>query len=441
MINMRVYALGLSTLCLGTVGLIPVATLGQEENSAFTVGLSVGAGLRHEDDETSARTDLGLNLNTQTRNQSLRLNFDTAFDSNRDDTFDVQDPRFALDYALSNRNSELGANLSYSRVDIDDSEISLEDGDILVIDDGEREDLRAGISLALGNEAPFGATFSLNYAETNFISPDPGLIDSETLSGNIRLRFRLTPTISSFVALSGRELDRDGGTDVTRTALNTGLNIQVSPALTTNLSIGFSRVENDDGTTTTEETGANFGLGMTLDRPNGTLSGRIRSDIGENGRQTVFRLNRAMTLPRGSLRAGIGLSHNSETDSTDPLYDLNYSHSLSRSTLNAAFSQRVTTSTDGTETLASRLRLSVEQSLTELSTVSASFNIRDTNQLAGAGTDSRQYGLSLSYGYQLNKDWRLFGAYSRTLRQIDGQSDSTDDVISIGIRSSFTWRP
>jgi len=438
------YVRGIAALCLGTAVFVPVASLGQQEDAGgLVVGVRVGEQLRYEDDETTARTDLGLSVNAQTRSQSLRFNLDTALDKSFSggSDFDTEDPRYNLGYTRTNISSELDVTLSYRKVDTDDAEVNLENGDILVIDDGEREDVRAGLRMTLGRNAPFGTTVSLNYAETNFISGDPDLTDSETLRGSVGFRANLTPTTTGFLTFSGSELDRDGGTDVTNTGLTAELQVQASSVLQTNFGLGFNRVVSETDTSRTVESGANFGLGGTLERQNGTLDAQLSSQIVENGRRTTLRVNRALTLPRGSLRAGIGLSYNSDTDSTDPLYDLSYSHTLPRSTFNTSLNQRVTTSTDGTETLASQLRISMDHELSEISSLSASFRVRDTNQLAASGTDSRQYGISVSYGRQLTEQWRLVGAYSHTRRERDGESDTTDNVLSLGIRSEFSWRP
>ena len=91
------------------------------------VGLSFSEELRHDDGESLARTNLGLSLSSQTRNQTFGFTTSAGLDkllSNGGD-MDTDSPRIGLEYGLENRNTALSFGFSFGRQDIDDRNVVL----------------------------------------------------------------------------------------------------------------------------------------------------------------------------------------------------------------------------------------------------------------------------------------------------------------------------
>lgn len=434
--------------CVLMTGYVLPATAQDTPPGGLLLGLSVGQQLVYDDGDTLARSTLGLTLSSETRNQRLLFDVGTGLDLGLSSGTgnDLEDPRLGLDYGLENRNTALAFNLNYQRRDIDTAvaQSTLDTG-VLVIDAGDREDLNTGVTLTLGSEARFGATLSLAFAETNFFNTtSPDVIDSETLSGAARLRFDLTRNVTAFLGYAGRDLDREGGTDVVSDSVTASVEVQVTEALQTTFELGATRIEqrNDLTGIPSAQDGLSYGVSVVAERPNGALSGLLDSDITENGRRTTIRVNRQLTLPRGAISGGVGVSKNSDLGGNfDPLYNLTYTLNLPRSTLNAGLSQQFSTSSTGIEALNSRFSLSLRQSLTTKASLNAAFGFSDTDQRGAGVIDSNQLDLSFSYAYELTPDWDLFGGFGHIRRRTDGQADTTDNQVFIGLRANFEWRP
>lgn len=431
-------------LSLGAAG--PGLTQDGDASGGLQVALSFSEQLRSDADGTALRTDLGLSLSSQTRSQRLVLDLSGGIELGLDNGLDtdIVDPRIGLEYGLENRATALTFSTSYRRSDIDTLSLvdTLEDGTALVLDTGQRADLSGTLDLVFGREAPFGATVTLAHAETRFTdTTSAALVNSTTNSGALNLRFDISRVATAFARLSFSDLDRATGTDVRRASLGASLDLTLSEAVTATFDLGATRIDQDAPTGSTVARGAYYGASLVAERPNGSLSLLLDSDISETGRRSTLQVNRSLTLPRGAITAGAGLSRNSTAGSTDPLYSLGFVQDMPRAQFRADFSQRFSTTTTGIETLESRLNLGLQQDLGPLTRLTAALNLRDSNQLIATGTDSRQADLSLDYAHDITPDWALFGGVRHSLRSTDGQADQTEDTVFFGLRTSLTWRP
>ena len=426
--------------------MMPTA-LAAQDNGGVLLRLNLSGQVEHDDGENNLRSDIGLNLSSITRNQSFRLGLSSGFEGELSDGFDaeVEDPRVTLAYSLENRDTALSFNLAFQRSDIDDLTVTDTLTDTaLVVEDGERQDSSAGFQLELGRENPFGATISLAYSETEYqdlSTPTTALQDSERVSGDLTLRFNLNQTATLFTRLSLSDLDRDQGNDIRREALSASLDVELREDLTATADLGYTSVITDGATSRVERDGIFYGLSLVADRPNGTLSGLLDSDITENGRRTTLQVNRLYELPNGSLSASVGASRNSETNSTDPLYSFGYIQALPRGQFNLDFSQSFSTTTAGLETLDSRLSVGLQQELSTVASLEADLTFRDSNQLNNIGLDTNQLDLSLTYAHALTDQWDLFGGVSHTRREQEGGTRTSDDLLFIGLRTALEWRP
>lgn len=423
---------------------IPQFALSQEQTeleSGLEVTFSYTERLLWDDGDASARSDLGLSLTSETRTQRFAFSVNSSLDKTTSD-FSWEDTSADLRYGIENRNAVLEFDARYLRTDADSLTFDEDLGDgTLVLDEGDREDIRSNVLFEFGRAAPFGGTLRLGYAETNYIdTSSTSLIDSTTQTLGLGLRFDIDPRISARLSFDHSDLDRDGGLDVRRDTLSAGVTLDVSKTLVADIDLGHTRVIESGSVARTETDGVFTRLALRQEMPNGTLSGSIVSDLDENGRRTTARIDRALELPRARLSFGLGLSRNDDSDKTRPLYALNYTQDLPRGEFTVALDQAFSTNSAGTETLNSRLTLSTRQNLTSLSVLTGSLSFRESNVLGAAG-DTTQIDLSLNYARSLTEDWTLIGGYTHTRRNRDSGNDDIDDVVFIGLRTTRLWRP
>lgn len=396
-----------------------------------------------DDDELSLRSDLALELNSQTRSQSLSFLISGGIEKGLSDGVDVEieDPRVALDYSVGSRNTILTFDASFRSTEVDD--LSVLDFDLvtLIDDPGDREDFNTGITFEVGREAPFGATLALGYSDTNFVNTtSTSVIDSQRANGSLQLRFDLTPTATGFLTASIDDLDRDGGLDVETQDLIASVDVAITPSLTGAFDLGYREIERS-GTETDTSSGVTYGASLIAARNNGTISAILDSAIEETGRRTTFQVNRTLELPRGDFSAGVGVSHNSETDSTDPLYNLSYSQDLPRGGFRFDFSQNFSTTDTGLESLNTVANFSIDQALSDISTISAGINFSDSDRLSGGEADTRRIRYTIDYSRELTNNWSLVAGYAFTQRRESGDNDSSDNEIYLGLRTALSWRP
>lgn len=427
----------------------PSTSLAQDaEQGGTQVNLNYTERLQYTDDEgTELNSGLQLDISSQTRTQRLAFSLFGTLEkslSNGLGSARVENPRAAFEYGIETRNTELSFDTVYRRTEIDS--LSLEDATAqntttLDIDTGDREDISTGFVLDIARAAPFGATVSLNHTETSFINTvSDTLIDSKTTSGSVRLRLNLAPTYTGFVTASTRKLDRNGGIDTTTNAFQISSEIDINPSLRGVFGLGYTTVRSSGSAVPNTTDGLSYSARLITSRPNGTLDASMTSAIQETGRRSSLRLNRSFDLPRGSLSGGIGLSHNSQTNGTDPLYDLSYSRTFSQAKLRATFRQAFATNSVGTEALNSFFDISLSRNLSEISVLTTRFSVSDSNQ-NGGGTDSSRIDFRVDYSRSLTPDWSLVSGFSHVRRRQSGSDDSTDNEVYLGLRTTVGWRP
>ena len=397
-----------------------------------------------EDSETSLRSDLELQLRSQTRTQDLSFVISGGVEKGLSDgfEFDLEDPRVALEYSVGSRNTELSFDASFRSSEVDDLSVLDFDLATLVDDPGDREDFSTGLALEFGREARFGTIVSLGYSETNFVNTTSSeVIDSTRFEGSVRLRFDLSRTATGFLTTSINDLDRaEGGLDVETRDLIGSVDVLITPGLTGAFDLGYREVTRD-GTRTGTSEGVTFGASLTSERPNGTISAILDSALEETGRRSTFQVNRTLILPRGQLSAGIGVSVNSASDSTDPLYNLSYRQALARGGFQFNFSQSFSTTSAGEETLNTTFNISADQALNDISSVSAAILFSDSDRQASTLADTRRIRYEIDYSRQLTNRWSFVAGVAHTQRREAGGEDSSDNEVFIGLRTALSWRP
>lgn len=422
-----------------------VSAQSTQEPAGLETAFTYTERLLWDDGDTFARSDLGFSLTADTRRQSFALSLDGALEKDLDNGLKTtfEDPQARLNYQIESRNTALSFDAHYLRTDVDSLAFDEDLGSgTLVLEEGQRETARSNLRLEFGREAPIGATVALGYRETDYFdTTSTSLLDSTTQSVDVGLRMDVDRRISTRLTYALNDLNREGGVDSRRETFSLGATLDVTQALTADIDIGQSELVRSGSVARDASDGLYVRLALNQDRRNGTLRGSVVSNIDENGRRTTARVDRRMELRNGTLGFGFGLSESDTTGKTRPLYALNYAQDLPRGEFSVALDQVFSSTSTGSETLNSRLQLSLSQALTSLSSLNGTLTFRDSDVLSAGGTDSSQLNLDLSYAHVLTDDWSLVGGYTHSRRMRDSASDDIDDQIYIGLRTTLAWRP
>ncbi|MFO8126420.1 hypothetical protein [Yoonia sp.] len=430
-------------LIAGLVSFVAMGTA-QAQDAGAQVGLSLTPGLSYEDEDSRARLGFGATFDSNTRRQQFSAGFDGAFESGYDDITDsLRAPRLTLSYGIESRATAVNASLSYRRDKISalvvDDDLS---SDLLVIGTGQRADLDTRASLTFGRDAPFGGTFDLGYRERSYLDTvDPTLLDENTASAGLSLRFVIDRRLTATLSAQGSETDVDApGTDLQRVSANAGLNMAVNAALTASLILGRTRITETGllGTDTTE--GGSATLSATQDMPDGAVSGRISSDVTTAGRLTTLRIDRSLDLPRGTLNFGAGLGQ-LDSDDLQTLARMSWSDESPRAQYGVTVDRALAVDRDGDSAINSQISLSWQQELDQISSFGAGLSLRDTDRLDPGRADSRQTNLSLTYRRDLTQDWGLRTSYTHRWSSETGAADTDDYTVFLGFERGFQWRP
>ena len=398
-----------------------------------------------DDGDSFARSDLGFSLTADTRRQSFAFSLDGGLEKDLSDGLKttLEDPQARLRYQIESRNTLLSFDARYLRSDVDSLAFDEDLGTgTLVLEEGQRENTSANLRLEFGREAPVGATAAFGYSVTDYYNTTSAtLLDATTHRADLAVRMDVDRRISTRFSYALVDLNREGGVDSRRETYSIGATLEVTKSLIADIDVGHTELVRSGTVARDASDGVYYRLALKQERPNGTLSGSIVSNIDENGRRTTARVDRRMELPNGSLGFGFGLSESDTTGKTRPLYNLSYARDLPRGEFTVALDQAFSTTSTGGETLNSRLQLGFSQALTSLSTINGSLTYRDSDVLGAGGADSSQINLDLSYAQALTDDWSLVGGYTHSRRMRDVGSDDIDDQIYIGLRTTLAWRP
>lgn len=425
-------------------GLSLTQTAQAQDDGGLSATLTFLRGLSYSDvDGTFADMSINFGLTSQTRTQDFALSLGTSVetDLSGDGGTDIVDPSVSLSYAIQSRQTRLSADLSYAQAEADDF-VELASGapGVLVLDEGSRENRGANVGLEFGREARFGGDLTLGFDETqytNTLSTD--LIDSQTRRAGLGLRFEIDPRITATLAYDLSELDRETGRDLTNESLTFGVDLAVTPTLDAQLSIGFDRITIEEAGTTSDVDGVTYDLALTQDRPGGELSFSLGSEISESGRRTTAMVGATLETRRGSLSGGIGVAE-SDNSKARPILELAYSEELPRGGYSISWNQSFSNTTDGDETLNSRLRLGWQQDLTRNARFSSDLTYQVSDVL-GASDDTSRLSLGAGYSHDLTERWALTTRVSHSLVKEDGAADSRENEIFIGLETLRAWRP
>ncbi len=376
----------------------------------------------------------------------------------------LNDPFAAIDYARQGANSRLSFAARYTERDVsdfvfdpdqsfdavdavDEDIVDLDDlleleEDDLVFSDGTRAstDLRFDLRTGIDDPVSFRLTGASNAVTYRDIESD-ALNDRTTDSLRAEIGFRLSPTTTARVTAGTVRRGEDGetGTDRDTTSFGVGLGYDISPILRFNGSVGLTEIDGSDADGDFSESGTSADLGLSQQRPNGTIDYGFSSDIDENGRRTSVSLGRALDLRRGDIDVSLGVS---DSDQTDPALTsrIRYNHPLRDGAISAGLSRVARSQDDGDEVLSTRIDVDYLYRINSVSRLSTSFDLARSEELE-TGEQTTATDLGLGYSRDLTRDWALnTGLRYRVSEQDPGET--RDDVrLSLGVSRTFTFRP
>ena len=443
---------------LGTLALVlPLFGTGHLLAQGVTLNLDFGQRLESvsdddsEDDGVRTRTNLGFNLQSVTRSQTLTLAGQTGLVYNfSDDTdgVDVESPRLALGYQRQSRNTAFRFGVSYREVDVDDSvfvvDPETEELD-LVSGEGQRRTLSYNTSLSLGREGPLRSELSYSYTDVTYSgTTDPSLDDGVTQRVNARVNFRITPTLDTSVFASWRDTDEEepGGTDTTTFSIGVGADYQVNAR--TLLIARLSYDDNEsvrDGEITRDTNGLGGSIGVSRAMPNGTLGFRISQAETVNGTRNQAQVSRQFELQRGELGFTLGATK-TEGFSTQPLVNIVWTYGVDKfSNLTLNLGQSASTTSENVETVRTRLGIEYTRALTERSSLSSGLQFVDQDVLSDGGDDQSSIRLNVTYRHAVGDEWNLVSGVSYSTSRRDTREDEDSSTIFVGLEKSFSFRP
>lgn len=418
-------------------------TLGVSQNLNYSNNLDLNAA---ESSGVRARTGLNLTYSTATRFEGIQFNASSGLEFGSDDSSanGLIDPIFGLSYRREAKNAGITASANFRQSEVSSilGTAALIDAGFISIDNGLQTDLNYSLGLEFGRTDPIGGSISFSnnlrrYTDTE----DPLLLDfdNRTLAAQINLRF--DDRIAGRISGSLTEFVEDGGIRRNSTNFGVGATLAVSQTLSVDTSLSFNETERTDATGTTVTDGLGFSLSANQTLKGGSLSARLASSVNENGRRTTINVARAMELRNGNLSFSVG-GVRGEDDGFEPTYSIGFDQELPRGAqVSVQASQQFQTSGDGNDAINTSVEASYSTPLTEVSSLQATANFRDTNGLDTSEDDASRLDLGLSYRHSLAQGWGLVGGYGRSFTSEDGEPDQTSDTVFVGLQKNFEWRP
>ena len=418
----------------------------EAQDGGFLATFSISPQLVYSDDGGNedgliARTGLGLAIRDITTSRQFFVEatgrLEEGLSSDADTPSGIDEPRFELGYSFGTRETEIDLTASYAERDVDDTFVDPETS-FLILDEGTRRDLSLGLAVAFGLESPFGGTFTLSRFDTRVDgTTDDRLQDSTTNRAGLSLRFQLDPRIALTTAGSVVDLDGDDR-DRRSERVSTGLEFAVTPTLNADTSVGYERVTVDEDGERDVDDGVTFGIGLSKAQPRGELTGRLTSDVTENGRRTQLNFGQNIDFPTATLAYGLGIVY--ENDDFAPLFSLSYAQELARSELNVSLRQYYLTDIEGDETISTTLSASVTRELTPVDFVTGAISLQDTAVQSGDADDARRTAFDVTYSRVLTQDWSLVSGAGYSKNDRDVAEDDTDSEVFVGLQRTFSWR-
>ncbi|MCK0104635.1 hypothetical protein MWU63_20325 [Pseudohalocynthiibacter sp. F2068] len=365
------------------------------------------------------------------------------------DNFSADDPRVGLSYAHNGPNNRVLADLGYRRVDLNFADPLRELDEILdqtslIIDDGRSENYNTKLSFETGLNDPIGFGVDIIHNDRKYSNTiDPGLFDRTTTQVDVFSRFNLSPVASGRLTFSQRDYEAEDITQTERTTQSTffDLNYLLNTSTTLTSSIGYTEVEETDNVPSlTVVDGLIGGVGLKRQLVNGSAGVNVATSISKTGRRNTISVNRALSLPTGSLSASLGAVHG-ESGNTDAIGSLAYTHNLPAGSITASLDRAVRTSSEGNDIRTTRAGVDYLQTINTLSSFVLGFDYVEIAD-AGVGTvnDTKSPQIRATYNYALTQDWNLSTGYIYRHRDETGMGSSDSSEVFLTVDRKFVIR-
>ena len=340
--------------------------------------------------------DLSFALSSETPLSNLSLQGSTGLDLADGASSSLNDPAFVLRYARATANAALTLDATLN-------DVALENGDVTNFDSGigrKRTATLAG-DVEFGIAGPLGFGLNASVIDQQFSdSSNPELIDSRTVNLGGHVRSDVSQVLHLDIGTTDRQFFPDGG-DMRET------------------------VSTD--------------LGLTLDRPNGTMALRLTADNTPDGDRLAAQFERQMDLPSGSVTYTLGATRGVN----DQIYttgSLSYARDLANGTLDIGLDRIVQQGADtDTEIVLSTLRLGYTQPITPTTNLALTLNWAEQREtqsdLSIANTN-----LSATLTRMVTPDWSLDLGYSYLMRVDDVTGQAQSDQVSLTLHRAFSLR-
>jgi hypothetical protein len=348
--------------------------------------------------KTTGGLTLSLDLLSQTPLSTLSLQASgKAVDLSKSGTVSgLIDPSVSLSYARTTANAQLTLDAGLTDVDVGSGAVTDFDTGT-----GKRRTANISTGVSFGTAGPLGFGLTAGVTDTQYHdNPAAGLTDSQTRTFGASLRADLSPVLHLNLGLKNRQFEKAGAaTRDTRT----------------------------------------LDLGLTLDRPTGTLALNLRRDDTPNGQRLGLSFQHDLTLPSGTLSYALGATRG-VTDKTFATASLSYARTLANGSVQLSLSRAVQpgAQTD-TETLISSTSLSYSRAVTANANLGLSLNWAAQHSTATNLTTANT-NLSATWSQTLPQNWALDLGYIHRLRDQDGVGKAQSDTISLSLRRTFVRR-
>lgn len=445
---MRAPSVALLLLTPALAGLLPA--FGQETPPP-RLSLDLSAGLNRSSNpdlsasggsETRARLDFGLNLASDTPDQTFRLRLSGLAESGSG----LGTPTLRLSYGRTGKNADLALDASYSDSPVDLTEIGgTLDAPALLATTGRLRAAEAGLELHLGKEGPWGLDLSARTRSRDYTdTTDPDVQDStrESLSAGLQLR-----------QLAGGDLgltynqDRESLEDAVRTrresrSVTLSFTRALDAATRATVRLGNTEAETrKSGAVSAASSGLTAGLDLARDLGNGTVELGLGLDRDAVGARQSLRLARSLTLPSGSFSAEIGWTGR-DGEAGTATGRLGWSQTLPSDTFSVALARQVALNASDADTVQTSAQAAWSHALSERSKLGLSYGL---SAVAAAGDTpvegvTRQ-SLAASWSLELARDWALNTGVTLSSLDRDTTGRAEDATVFVTLGRSFVLLP
>lgn len=391
------------------------------------------------------QTNLGFNISSQTRTETLRLNLNGRLEGelagdNKIDTFEIEDLRTDFRYRRESARSALTFTARHSETELEDEALTIGEDffgisfgpDAIIIDGGSVDVDSASARFETGLGGPIELDLSGRYTNRDYIDTvDPDLLDTESVRLDAIARFRLNPAMA-VTALAGQEtIEETGGSDTETTYVGLGVETETR-AMTVSGDLFLDKATTDGVT----EDGLGFSVGVSRPQTDGLLGLNVESRIDDAGRRTTASVLRSFDLPTGGLTFSVGVTDQDGEGGPRVIGSIDYTRETPRGGFVASLTQAPTT-TSGTAYMDTQLALEYSEEIDSTSGWSAGISYAASNELGGNDDDTLA-SASLTYQRALTEDWGMRTGVEVT-RLDSRSSDRARNSVFFNIERDITF--